>query len=293
MASVCTTLALVLGTYVAFRRRGRPAPPGTGRAARAASSELRVAAQTAAPGPEPGCVPDLTQCKVCASRFELKRCGRCKQRRYCSSTCQRADWPEHRLYCPGVSAAERDTPTAPAQSAGGASAAAAGAPSAATVKVAAASAASGSSSSSTTTTSAAATPSAALIPTDPLAPPSAAAGESDENDDANGEPRAQPEARSGAFAQPWGVWEGSRQLRGVLMHCNGRTEIVRYPMGAPQMLLFARMRASTGKAGSGKKQSLRCNQRIVWWVVHICCWIACVHLLFYGYFYFIYWYCYF
>ena len=28
-----------------------------------------------------------------------KRCGRCRLRRYCSTECQQADWPDHKPHC--------------------------------------------------------------------------------------------------------------------------------------------------------------------------------------------------
>ena len=38
-------------------------------------------------------------CTPCSSSTPTKRCGRCKAAHYCSSSCQRADWPRHRAEC--------------------------------------------------------------------------------------------------------------------------------------------------------------------------------------------------
>lgn len=39
------------------------------------------------------------RCQTCGNRLDLQRCGRCKQVRYCSYECQKADWPQHKLIC--------------------------------------------------------------------------------------------------------------------------------------------------------------------------------------------------
>jgi hypothetical protein len=45
-------------------------------------------------------VPDAPQCEVCDDSHEnLKKCGRCKSVRYCSTECQEEDWPEHKRVC--------------------------------------------------------------------------------------------------------------------------------------------------------------------------------------------------
>ena len=41
------------------------------------------------------------RCYVCGKRSRF-RCGRCRNVRYCSECCQRADWGEHRKYCMGT-----------------------------------------------------------------------------------------------------------------------------------------------------------------------------------------------
>ncbi|KAJ7912122.1 hypothetical protein B0H13DRAFT_2478288 [Mycena leptocephala] len=39
-------------------------------------------------------------CAVCADfEYELRRCGKCKHASYCSTKCQKADWPTHKLAC--------------------------------------------------------------------------------------------------------------------------------------------------------------------------------------------------
>lgn len=38
-------------------------------------------------------------CAVCHSTTLLKRCAHCRTTQYCSTTCQRADWPSHKGSC--------------------------------------------------------------------------------------------------------------------------------------------------------------------------------------------------
>ena len=38
-------------------------------------------------------------CDKCGAKGELMTCGRCKMIRYCSSTCQKAAWQQHKLEC--------------------------------------------------------------------------------------------------------------------------------------------------------------------------------------------------
>jgi len=47
-------------------------------------------------------VQQQRQCDGCGGRFsKLQRCGRCKQRHYCSKKCQRSDWKKgHKAECP-------------------------------------------------------------------------------------------------------------------------------------------------------------------------------------------------
>lgn len=40
-----------------------------------------------------------TICAWCASKETLKRCSRCKEVSYCSKTCQRTHWPDHKSSC--------------------------------------------------------------------------------------------------------------------------------------------------------------------------------------------------
>ena len=42
----------------------------------------------------------LTQCASCfAKKIKLNKCSRCKNIAYCSTSCQKADWPKHRRDC--------------------------------------------------------------------------------------------------------------------------------------------------------------------------------------------------
>jgi len=43
-------------------------------------------------------------CGASAPEGELRWCGHCLQRRYCSAECQRADWTEHKTRCSGRTA---------------------------------------------------------------------------------------------------------------------------------------------------------------------------------------------
>lgn len=47
--------------------------------------------------------PDTPTCLLCGAAAAdgevLKRCGRCRQARYCCQTCQRSDWAEHKREC--------------------------------------------------------------------------------------------------------------------------------------------------------------------------------------------------
>jgi hypothetical protein len=40
-------------------------------------------------------------CTVCPTTVDggMMRCGRCKRAYYCGITCQKADWPRHKLFC--------------------------------------------------------------------------------------------------------------------------------------------------------------------------------------------------
>ncbi|XP_071084689.1 uncharacterized protein [Haliotis cracherodii] len=45
-------------------------------------------------------VPDCEICHLCKKRGDgMKKCARCKTVLYCSKTCQRMDWPQHKLEC--------------------------------------------------------------------------------------------------------------------------------------------------------------------------------------------------
>mmetsp|Transcript_3132 Transcript_3132/g.7293 ORF Transcript_3132/g.7293 Transcript_3132/m.7293 type:complete len:239 (-) Transcript_3132:31-747(-) len=44
--------------------------------------------------------PSHGLCELCGKRASF-RCGLCQERRYCSSTCQKADWTKHQKVCPG------------------------------------------------------------------------------------------------------------------------------------------------------------------------------------------------
>ena len=39
------------------------------------------------------------RCAVCGAGGKLKTCSRCKDMSYCSASCQRVHWPEHRSSC--------------------------------------------------------------------------------------------------------------------------------------------------------------------------------------------------
>lgn len=39
------------------------------------------------------------RCKVCGMTDHLGKCAGCENAYYCSESCQRADWPEHKLVC--------------------------------------------------------------------------------------------------------------------------------------------------------------------------------------------------
>ena len=41
---------------------------------------------------------EAAQCSVCGSAA-TKRCGMCRERRYCGEECQKSDWREHKLVC--------------------------------------------------------------------------------------------------------------------------------------------------------------------------------------------------
>ena len=45
--------------------------------------------------------PDpIDMCQICEEKHtQLKHCGQCGRRSYCSAQCQRWDWPTHRLVC--------------------------------------------------------------------------------------------------------------------------------------------------------------------------------------------------
>ena len=38
-------------------------------------------------------------CNVCLKQGKTMLCGKCKYRRFCSSECQKRDWPDHKRYC--------------------------------------------------------------------------------------------------------------------------------------------------------------------------------------------------
>ena len=44
-------------------------------------------------------VSDGEHCFKCFKRLPTSVCGKCKQFRYCSSECQKADWPKHKMHC--------------------------------------------------------------------------------------------------------------------------------------------------------------------------------------------------
>ena len=48
---------------------------------------------------DPGAPACLFCCEPASQRSRLKRCGRCKSAQYCSTTCQREDWAEHKPEC--------------------------------------------------------------------------------------------------------------------------------------------------------------------------------------------------
>lgn len=41
----------------------------------------------------------LLVCKMCLKTKDIRRCSRCQTAYYCSTECQRADWPSHRQEC--------------------------------------------------------------------------------------------------------------------------------------------------------------------------------------------------
>ena len=55
-------------------------------------------------------------CKTIRPRKELLICSRCRTSRYCSTTCQAAEWPEHKTVCKGIELAlirvEKETDSA-------------------------------------------------------------------------------------------------------------------------------------------------------------------------------------
>lgn len=42
---------------------------------------------------------DEPYCATCKIQTQLKSCQKCRSICYCSSTCQRSDWPRHKLEC--------------------------------------------------------------------------------------------------------------------------------------------------------------------------------------------------
>lgn len=55
-------------------------------------------------------LPDL--CTVC-NEPTTKRCNKCKSAQYCSSECQKADWPTHKLLCAAFAAFDNSTRPSP------------------------------------------------------------------------------------------------------------------------------------------------------------------------------------
>ena len=52
----------------------------------------------------------LYSCKnCCVIEHKMKKCSACKVARYCSVSCQRADWARHRLYCSAAFACPNNT----------------------------------------------------------------------------------------------------------------------------------------------------------------------------------------
>ena len=40
-----------------------------------------------------------SNCGISSQETQLRKCGRCRNERYCSRDCQKAKWPEHKKRC--------------------------------------------------------------------------------------------------------------------------------------------------------------------------------------------------
>ena len=88
----------------------RPTAGGQGRCAKVAE----------APGKGPPGLSQVGHCDHCGARGPLRRCGRCRDARYCSPRCQQAAWAGgHRRVCGGGGGARRSPCEIPAGPADG------------------------------------------------------------------------------------------------------------------------------------------------------------------------------